>query len=332
MERGDLAQGVEQLVEQQNPGHRAEVRELHLMTGGMSRETWGLRLGLSAPGGTPDELNLVLQLLPAGGLIESDLAGEFELLKALAGTSVPIADAYLLDSDGAVLGSPGLITGRVDGECDAFILSSDQQLGCRVSLARRFMDLLVSLVNADIAGLASNSSLKDPGVNAARVAVDHWTSKLNSLRLEANPEMALVHGWLQQQAPTTNRRVLVHGDFKPGNILVRNGEVAALLDWETAHLGSPLEDFGWVTNPVRNREHQIPGHWEVADMVLAFEAGTGMRVDRDELRWWNIFSCYKLAVIVLTGVHTYLAGDSPHLHHPPTWLYRAMFKMIREAQ
>lgn len=331
MERDDIARGIECLVVHQAPEYQAEVRELRMMAGGLSRATWGFRLYLSDSCRQQKELDLVLQLLPEGGLLESDLAAEFELLGGLADTPVPAPEVYWLDPDGSVLGSPGLITGRVVGECDAFVLASDAPLDSRLLLARRFMDLLVSLVDSGVESLDSSGSLEDPGVDAAQVAVEHWTSQLESVRLESNPEMALVRNWLLRHARSTPHRVLVHGDFKPGNVMVQSGEVTALLDWETAHLGSPLEDLGWVTNPVRRGEHQIPGHWEVSDMVSAFESGTGMRVDREELRWWNIFSCYKLAVIVLTGVHSYLIGDSSHLHHSPTWLYRAMFKMIREA-
>lgn len=66
-------------------------------------------------------------------------------------------------------------------------------------------------------------------------------------------------------------------------------------------------------------------------MVKAFERATGIVVDPDELRWWNVFSCFKLAVIVHAGIHGYLTGGLPHLHHAPTWLYRTMFTMIRES-
>jgi aminoglycoside phosphotransferase (APT) family kinase protein len=281
--------------------------------------------------GYSTDLDLVLQQLPESGLLESDLAAEFVLLSTLAETSVPAPRPYWLDSDGSILGSPGLVTGFLEGTCDPFILSSSGSLESKLDLAQRLMSMLASLVNVDASVLVSAGALKDPGTDAGRVAVEDWTERHDAVRLEANPELALIRRWLLDRAPRTPRRVLVHGDFKPGNVLIHDDEVAALLDWETAHLGSPLEDLGWVTNPVRRGEHQIEGHWEVPQMIDAFERHTGIVVDPDELRWWNIFSCYKLAVIVHAGVHSYLTGGMPHLHHAPTWLYRAMFSMIREA-
>jgi aminoglycoside phosphotransferase (APT) family kinase protein len=326
-----LVPRIERLAERGSPGLRAEVLELRAMAGGLSRTTWQLHLRMTRSTGAHADLDLVLQMLPDAGLLESDLGAEFDLLAALAGTPVPAPTPYWLDPDGCVLGSPGLITGHVSGACDPFILARSQPLEVRLGLAQEFMRLLVSLVNTDTAPVTAKTPLKDPGVDAARIAVEQWTARHESVRMEANPELALVQSWLAGRAPATPRRVLVHGDFKPGNVLVRHGRVVALLDWETAHLGSPLEDLGWVTNAVRRREHQLADHWETPQMVTAFETGTGIRVDPDELRWWNVFSCYKLAVIVLSGVHGYLTGGLPQLHHPPTWLYRAMFKAIGEA-
>ncbi|WP_216695345.1 phosphotransferase family protein [Dietzia psychralcaliphila] len=331
MESDTLARKVEALVALRDPGSRAEALDLRLLAGGMSRSTWAMTVRMDDDEGSSSDVDLVLQLLPESGLLEGDLVAEFELLRALAGTSVSAPRPFWLDPDGSVLGAPGLITGRVEGTCDPFILSTDEPLDTRLGLARNFIELLASLTTVDVSDLVRARRLEDPGLDAARLAVETWSARHEAVRTESSPELALIRSWLDSHAPTTPRRVLVHGDFKPGNILVRDGEVAALLDWETAHLGSPLEDLGWVTNPVRRGEHQIADHWEATDMIREFEKRSGIEVDPAQLRWWNVFSCYKLAVIVLSGVHGYLTGGSAHLHHQPTWLYRAMFKMIREA-
>ncbi|WP_331742339.1 phosphotransferase [Kitasatospora sp. NBC_00039] len=43
------------------------------------------------------------------------------------------------------------------------------------------------------------------------------------------------------------QQVLVHGDFGPNNLLLDPGtfKVNAVLDWEFAHLGAPVEDLAW---------------------------------------------------------------------------------------
>ena len=83
-----------------------------------------------------------------------------------------------------------------------------------------------------------------------------------------------------------------------------------------------------MTNPVRKREHQIAGVWEREQIVAAYCARTGRRVDEAALRWWNVFSCWKLAVIQLTAVSEFVAGRYDRVFQTPSWLYRPMFQMM----
>lgn len=57
------------------------------------------------------------------------------------------------------------------------------------------------------------------------------------------PDRAELRARLAERAIVlTPRRAFLHGDFWPGNVLWRNGEVVALLDWEDAAVGDPLSD------------------------------------------------------------------------------------------
>ena len=47
-------------------------------------------------------------------------------------------------------------------------------------------------------------------------------------------------------APPPGRVCLIHADFRTGNYLVDEGELTAILDWEFAAFGDPLEDLGWM--------------------------------------------------------------------------------------
>src|SRR3546814_387392 len=97
-------------------------------------------------------------------------------------------------------------------------------------------------------------------------------------------------------------------------------------DWSSDVCSSDL--LGWITNPARAAEHQIPGVWEREQIVTSFKERTGYMFDDDELTWWNVFSCWKLAVIILTGLRAFVEGRLERAHHSPAWLYRRMFKMI----
>jgi len=299
--------------------------------GGLSRENWVFRASWHDSAGTHD-LPLIMRRDPAGGLLVTARSQEFAVLKALESTPVAAPPALWMDEDGSALGRPSLIMRRVEGECDWFVLNSGRPEAVRLALAHGFLELLVQIQEVDWQGVGLGTVLNDPGLDAAGAELDRWEAELRRVALEPVPELEIVLRWLRERARPARRTVLVHGDFKPGNALVDNERISAMLDWETAHLGDPLEDLGWITNPVRAKEHQIAGHWERADIVAAYSAATGHSVGEEELTWWNIFSCWKLAIIVLTGVRAFVDGTFDGVHQSPTWLIRVMLRMIASGE
>ena len=66
--------------------------------------------------------------------------------------------------------------------------------------------------------------------------------------------------WLKRHRPPEPARLsLVHGDFRNGNLMVDDDGLRAVLDWEMAHLGDPMEDLGWIcVNSWRFGRHELP--------------------------------------------------------------------------
>jgi aminoglycoside phosphotransferase (APT) family kinase protein len=330
-EAADVAARMGQLIQARVP----EVEDLRLsglvrISGGLSRENWVLQAAWRDAEGEHD-LPLIVRRDPLGSLLDTERRVEFAVLKALEPTPVAAPRALWLDEDGVFLGSPSLVMERVEGVCDWFVLNSGRPELVRMGIAQDFLEQLVRIQEVDWRAQGLDAVLKDVGAEAAPAELDRWEGELHRVALEPVPELELVLRWLRDRARPSTRTVLVHGDFKPGNALLVGDRISAVLDWETAHLGDPLEDLGWITNPVRAQEHQIPGRWERSQIVEAYSAATGHPVDDGELTWWNVFSCLKLSVIVLTGVHEFVAGRFDRVHHSPTWLVRAMLRMIGEA-
>ncbi len=298
--------------------------------GGLSRENWSLDAAWVDATGTHAH-SLMLMRDAVGTLLATVRAREFAVLKALEASRVPAPKAHWVDPDGRRLGAPAIVMDRVPGTCEYLVLNGDRPLPTRLNLAHAFIDLMARIHAVDWRACGLDAALEAPTGEPSRVELAHWEAEYRRVRLEPHPELDTVLAWMHQHAPPAEAIVLVHGDFKPGNALIAGEQISAKLDWETAHLGDPLEDLGWVTNPVRKREHQIAGAWEREQIVAAYRALTGRRVDAAALRWWNVFSIWKLAVIQLTAVNEFVAGRYDRIFQTPSWLYRPMFKLMEPA-
>jgi aminoglycoside phosphotransferase (APT) family kinase protein len=303
------------------------IAGLHRTSTGLSRENWIFDAHWLERGEARSR-RMILRRDPPASLLATDRRREFDVLRALEQTPVPAPAVRWVDNGESVFGAPALIMDVVEGRCDWHVLNGKLPLAERLSLAHRFIEVLAQIQRVDWRTLGLGDPSQEPGPQAE---LDHWEGELRRVQLEPLPEMEFALSWLRRHAPVAQDVVLVHGDFKPGNALLLDGDISAILDWETAHLGDPLEDLGWITNPPRAREQQIRGVWEREQIVQAFTAATGYRVDTGALQWWNVFSCWKLSVIVLTGVHGFVAGEMDRVYHSPAWLFQQMFSMMQDG-
>lgn len=298
---------------------------------GRSRENWVFDLVTSRGDDLDEREPLILRSDPEGGLIETDRGAEFDLLRALEGSKLPVPRARWLDAAGQWLGRPSLIMQRASGVTDYRPLNSDRPLAVRETLARQFCDLLAQVHLTDWHALGIGELLPDPGDRAALAELERWEQILRRDQLEAYPELELAIDWLRERAPRSPRTVLVHADFKPGNVLLDGDRIVALLDWELAHLGDPHEDLGWVTQPLRAVEHQITGSWESADLLRHYARVTGFEVDETSVAWWVTFSTFKTVVMQASGLRSFVEGRSDEPYRPTRRVLSTLLAVITEG-
>lgn len=326
-----LAARIADFIGQMEPGRPAPaVTGLRRSDIGYSRENWMFEAEWSS-GGRRTGQPLIMRRDPTGSVLATDRNTEFAVLKALGPTAIPSPTARWLDGDGSWFGRPSLIMDRVDGECQMFAIEGPGSLDDRLRLAGDCLELLaaVHLLDWRAAGLGPILGGGGGGAAGAAKEVAHWISEMEREQMAEDGRLRQLARWLTEQAPPPTAQVLVHGDFKPGNMLLCDGRIVALLDWETAHIGDPIEDLGWITNPLRRREHQIPGHWETDRIVGRYEELTGWAVDRRALRFWNVLANFKLAVIVLTGMRSFAENRSDRPFDFPTPLVDLAFQLIK---
>ena len=325
----DLADALRDWVAEEVGDPDAIVGEIRRTSAGFSRENWVFDASWTAHG-KPVGRALIARRDPPGSVLNTDRRVETAVLRALESTSVPSPRLLFADLEGARLGRPAIVMELVPGYCDGFVLAGSWSLERRIRMAHVLYDELAAIHLLDWKTLGLGDVLEDPGPKAAEVAVDHWEGELRRVQLEPEPELEFVISWLRQHAPESEVTTLVHGDFKVGNVLLSADDdvVTAVLDWETAHLGDPREDLGWVTNPLRAREHQISGSWEPADLLERWSARTGFTADPEAVRWWSVLANFKLSVIVLSGGFAFVDGRLDRVHQSPVGIFRLMLDQI----
>jgi len=311
--------------ELRDPGLR--IDGLRRTSVGYSRENWVFDAAWQTDGETHSRA-FIARRDPVGSVLETDRRLEFAVLSALSDTNVPVPKVRWLDADGTRLGRPSIVMDLADGVCDYMVLNGNRPLDRRLAIAHRLYDRMADIHLLDWRALGLDSVLENPGNKAALAALDYWEAELRRVQLEPEPELELVIAWLRECAPENDAVTLVHGDFKPGNVLMQGDEVTLVLDWETAHLGDPLEDIGWVTNPLRAGEHRIPGSWEPSDLIARWSERTGFAADPVAVRWWNVLANFKQAMTVLTGKHAFADGRFDRILHEPVAIYRLLFTLI----
>jgi aminoglycoside phosphotransferase (APT) family kinase protein len=280
----------------------SEVENLARLSGGASRETYAFEL-VRGDGGREA---MILQRQRAGS--ESmrsggGMATEAALLRAAWSAGVPVAELVVAGGADSPVGAPFLVTRRVDGETIARkILRDDEYATARTKLAAQLGEALAALHRIPV-GAAPDLEQHDQ--------VEQYRSVLDALG-EPHPAIELGLRWLDQNRPPSERTTVVHGDFRLGNLIVGPDGLRAVLDWEIAHLGDPLEDLGWLC--VRAWRFGAPkpvgGFGEYEQLFAAYEAASGTTIDPDVVRWWEILGTLKWGVMCIMQAATHLNGWS----------------------
>ncbi len=294
-------------------GRPLVIEEPRRLGGGSSQENWAFDVRWGT-GAAEQCRELLLRRDPASGVVDTPRAVEFALLEALQGTGVPAPRVHALD-DGTLFGRPAMVVDRLRGSAHRAALRGTDPLGLgnagRSALARSLPEVLAAVHTVDVEGLGLDDVLGKPPVDPAAHELERWVAELDRVELEPQPGLRFVAAWLEDNLPVpVDRPRLVHGDFRPANVLVDGGRLEALLDWELAHLGDPHDDLGWYTCSVYRGEHFIPGDWEIADFLTAWSAASGLAIEPGRLHFWQVMSTFRLAVIALTGVANFVAGTS----------------------
>lgn len=262
----------------------------------------------------------VLRRPPLGHVLESahDMGREHRIIHALKDSAVPVAPTYGLCTDPAVNGADFYVMAFVEG-----LVLNDAEMALEIPAAgRQTIGVHIVEILAQLHGIDPDTvGLGDLGRKEAYLArqLKRWTKQWEASKTHEVPAMEESCRILTETMPEQIGASIVHGDYRLGNMIVGDGEVKAILDWELCTLGDPLADLGYILN------NWVPPEDKLPDLTMAEQPPTvaGGFISRSEfceryanltgrnleqINYYRAFSHWRLAAIGQGVYKRYLVG------------------------
>lgn len=284
-------------LETKVPGFAPPIASVVPFTGGRSNIT--LRVSDDAGSFT------VVRRPPLGTISKSahDVHREARILRSLSAQDVPVPTVYGESSETAILGAPfyamEFVDGIVlDGLDDPTITPTE-----RIRIGESLVDVLCRLHTVDpddsVFGTAARRS------DYVGRQLSRWLGQWQGPDGTVHDEFLECHRRLHLRAPTDHPLRIVHGDYRLGNVVLADGRVTAVLDWELTTTGHPLADVGYLVNSWTDVRGG-PTRDELRDRYCA---ATGSHVD--DIAYFRAFSYWRLASIRSGVLRRYESGGLP---------------------
>jgi len=285
-----------------------KVTDLSRIPGGASRETY--RFDVDADG---ESKHLILRRDPVGSLIDTDRKLEFLAFRSFFGSGLPVPEGVALEEDGAELERPFFIMGRIDGGKAQSPFTLPPYGDHAAALGEQFFGHLGQIAKADPTTLPIAEAAVSPALDACwSKELDYWEGVIDEDEEHPQPIVrACIRRLRANPPPPAQKLSVVHGDYRTGNFMHDGaGKIIALLDWEMAHIGDPLEDLGWAMEPLwcYGETDRVSGMLPRDQAIAIWERESGLKLDPAAFAWWELFASVKGAAIWISSAKEYRAG------------------------
>ncbi|MDH4386867.1 MAG: phosphotransferase family protein [Caulobacter sp.] len=285
-----------------------KVQDMSRIPGGASRETYRFDACLG------DQIRpLILRRDPVGSLIDTDRRLEFLAFRSFHGTGLPVPEAVALEEEGGELERPFFIMGRIDGGKAQSPFSAPPYGEHAAAIGQQFFSHLGTIARADPLSLPIAEFAPAPALDACwSRELDYWEGVINEDEEHPQPIVrAAIRRLRRAPPPPAQKLSVIHGDYRTGNFMHDGqGRIIALLDWEMAHIGDPLEDLGWAIEPLWSygETDRVSGMLPRDEAIAIWEAASGLKLDPVAFAWWELFASVKGAAIWISAAKEFRAG------------------------
>jgi len=251
---------------------------------------------------------------------EYDIPRQHRILGILASSDVPVPRTLWLEEDPAILGSPFFVMAKIEGRIPTDnppyhvggwvteIAPSE-----RNALWWNGLEMLSRIHRLDWRSLGL-SFVDTPGSGDTPLVrqLDDYERFLRwATGGERHPTCEPALAWLRAHRPREAEPVrFCWGDARPGNMIFQQGRCVAVLDWEMATLGNPLQDLAWWLFLDRHHSEglgapRLAGFPSRADSIAGWEERTGLSARN--LDYYEVFAAFRFAVIMIRVAQGFIA-------------------------
>ncbi|SCW38447.1 Predicted kinase, aminoglycoside phosphotransferase (APT) family [Sphingobium faniae] len=274
------------------------------LTGGMSKDT--ILFDLSGGGEALDGGVVLRKDLDQRGSDYSSI-DEYSLLQAMYDAGLPLAEPLWSEPDDMGLGTAFIAVRKVGGQLAANEPFADE--GVRRHFVDRLANTLVRIHQVPLTQLGLYGARAGLPVSALLVQqIEEWRDFWRRSRGEPDPAMDFLLGWMEANIPPEPDYAasVVHGDYGFHNLMTNDGEVSAILDWEFAHPGDPMEDVAYT------RQFVEPlGMWQ--QFLKDYEGYGGAAFDPVRGRYFEIWQNVRNACLCAGALRAFSRGTPGNL-------------------
>jgi aminoglycoside phosphotransferase (APT) family kinase protein len=265
-----------------------EIVNIKAVPGGFSKQTLFVTLGSNRE--LPD--CVVVRLDKSDSPVGSTVKDEYDVIARLHEVGVAVPKPYAIEHSGEVLGGPFIVVSRVEGSNAGDAM--DVQQGSR-ALALDLAKMVAKMHTID--PVVFGDEIPGAGVTITERLLSELKEFEGRWRSAERPSIALetAFAWLRKNINLADgKRSLIHKDIGCHNFLAKDEKVTALLDWETASIGSPAQDLGYMYPTVVQM-----CAWE--DFMSAYRKNGGPEVTQEQVDYYRIWAYTWLVVMVGAG-------------------------------
>lgn len=284
-----------------------QVVSLNRAVGGVSKQTYFATLR-HGDGSSEEIVVRKADASPLVSLKRFNIDEEFHILRSLNKTGFPCPQPLELGTNVNGFDGPFFTMKRLPGSMLSPLLKGDGAIiGEEVWV--RLAELLAKLHSTPLEAFSDFLAMYGEGhirhsttEECYRRDLKSWTSYLNSRDGLPSPTIKWLLTWLQRNIPKDSRRpVLVHGDFNVHNILVQDGAVTGILDWETAAFGAPEQDLAYM-------QPLVSKHYDFIRFIEHYRSFGGQAVDESTFPFYLAYALMQPGIGFSHISHSLLTG------------------------